>query len=293
MSEINIPLAEVVEHIRAFETAPVEAQIDTIRTLVRSHKILSLEWGQGWRYRRARILEPDQMVDHVDDLIWRKDMPAKIGRANAVGFGVLYLGDRRDTALSEVGAVDDDVVVSEFVIRPDRSTRVAPLGEMIQVQRTGRGFLAGNVSDEITKMMNAMEPSAAKAVLITDAFLLDVLTKADDDYTLSSAVAMAIYEKLPAVAAIAFPSRRQYGALNFAVRIEGFWGSWGVVAAQHAHARHLALGFYNVADARDVTGIYNDGTLKWSEVVDPTPTGVMKLDPPWFDLSATALETTP
>ena len=87
--------------------------------------------------------------------------------------------------------MNDDVVVSELVIRPDRTTRVAPLGELIQVQRTGRGFLAGNVSDSITKMMNELEPSIARAMLITDAFLLDVLTKAEDDYILSSAVAMA------------------------------------------------------------------------------------------------------
>lgn len=288
-----MPLAQVVELISAFETASVEDQIDTIRTLVDGHRVVCMKWSQGWRYRRARVLQPDQTVHHVGDLIWREGVPAKIGRANAAGFGVLYLGDRRDTALSEVRAKDDDVVMSEFVIRPDRTTMVAPLGELIQVQRTGRGFLAGDASDVITKMMNAMEPSAGKAMLVTDAFLLDVLTKAEDDYTLPSAVAMAIYEKLPDVAVIAFPSRRQYGALNFAVRIEGFWDTWGVVAVQRAHACHLAQGFYHLTDGRDVTGIWNDGTLKWSDAVDPLPNGVMKLDPPWFDMAGSVHEAAP
>ena len=38
---------------------------------------------------------------------------------------------------------------------------------------------------------------------------------------------MAIYEKLPHLNAIAFPSRCQYGALNFVVRIDRFWERWG------------------------------------------------------------------
>lgn len=290
MSQSSLSLAQVIDCIRAFDTTSLESRLETIRTLVGSHTILSLKWGQGWRYRRARLLEPGHSVDHVSDLIWREGAPAKIGRANAAGFGVLYLGDRRDTALSEVRAVDGDVVISEFVIRPDRTTMVVPLGELIQVQRTGRGFLAGDASDRVTEMMNTMEHDAAKAMLITDAFLLDVLTKADDDYTLSSAVAMAIYDKLPSVDMIAFPSRRQYGALNFAVRIKGFWNSWGVVAVQRAHARHLAQGFYGLTDGRDVNGIYRDGTLQWSEAADPMPNGVMQLDPPWFDQSASAPE---
>lgn len=283
MSEPSLPLAEVVQRIRAFDSAPAHDQLDTIRTLVKGHQVTCLKWGQGWRYRRARVLKPGQMVHHVGDLIWREGVPARIGRANATGFGVLYLGDRRDTALSEVRAKDDDVVMSEFVIRPDRTMMIAPLGEAIQVQRTGRGFLAGDASDTISKAMNAMEPSGARAMLITDAFLLDVLTKADDDYSLSSAVAMAIYEKLPSVSAIAFPSRRQYGALNFAVRVEGFWETWGVFAVQRAHARHLAQGFYDITEVRDVTGIWSDGKLEWSDAVDPTPNGVLQLDPPWFE----------
>jgi len=285
MSDSSMPLAEVVQRVRAFDGASIDQKVETLRTLVKGHKITCLKWGRGWRYRRARVLEPGQMIHHVGDLIWREGVTPKIGRANAAGFGVLYLGDRRDTALSEVRAKDDDVVISEFVIRPDRTMMVAPLGEMIQVQRTGRGFLAGNASGAITEMMNNMDPSAGKAMLITDAFLLNVLTHADDDYTLSSAVAMAIYEKLPGVDAIAFPSRRQYGALNFAVRVERFWDAWGIMAVQRAHARHLAEGFYEVSDGRDVTGIGTNGTLEWSDIIDPTPNGVMQLDPPWFDLA--------
>jgi hypothetical protein len=282
MSEISLPLAEVVERIQAFEHAPSEDKVDTIRALVNSHLIMSLTWGDGWRFRRARVLHPGQMVHSVDDLIWRAGVPARVGRANAAGFGVIYLGDRRDTALREIHTEDDDVVMSEFSIRSDRTMMVAPIGEQIQVQRTGRGFLAGEYSPEITRRMNAMEPSEGKAMVMIDAFLLDVLTSAEDNYDLSSEVAVAIFDKVPHLDSVCFPSKRQFGALNFAVRIERFWDRWGVVAVQRAHVRHLAQGFYHLTEGRDVIGIYRDGTLEWDSVIHPAPDGVMKLEPPWF-----------
>lgn len=99
---------------------------------------------------------------------------------------------------------------------------VAPIGEMIQIQRTERGFLAGDASQHINDMISACEREAARAMLITDASLFRVLTGTDGDYEESSMVALAIYDKLPELTAVAFPSRRQFGGLSFAVRIDRF-----------------------------------------------------------------------
>jgi hypothetical protein len=276
-----LSLDELIARVRAFDGEGPSGKSETICRLVEAHAVLSYRWGGHWRYRRARRVTGEPRPTHVRDLIWREDVPAPIGRANAAGFRVLYLADRRDTALSEIRCDDDHVVLTEFRIRAGRSVLVAPVGEMAQVQRTGLGILTSEAADAITGMLNACDVDQARAMLITDAFLLKCLAQTDEEYALSSSVAMAILEKLPAVDAIVFPSRRQAGAVNFAVRADRVWDAWGVTAVQEARARHLALGYYRLSRARHVTGIRSSGELVWSPEDPEDMESTVVLDPPW------------
>lgn len=276
-----LPLSDVIALVQQFPTATSATRQATIRTLVASHPIASYDWGGAWRYRRARLVEAGQVLSQVSELIWRADQPAIIGRANSAGFPVLYLADRRDTALSEIHLDVGEVVLTEFRIRPDRATRVAPIGDMATVQRTGRSYLAGRDAAPINDLINACAPDAARSMLIVDAFLLSCLVNTEDDYALSSSVAMAVFEKLPDIAAVAFPSRRQTGAVNFAVRHDAVWRDWGIVSVRAAHARLLAMGYYDLSNVRHVTGITTAGALVWDDAVDDQA-AVQLLDPPWY-----------
>jgi hypothetical protein len=277
----SLRLDEVVARIEQFATADFSAREATIRAFVAAHPVICYDWGGGWRYRRARQIEPGQRLDHFNELIWRTNVPAKIGRANPAGFTVLYLADRRDTALSEIRLEGGDVVLTEFSIQAGRAARVAPIGEMATIQRTGRGYLAGPDAAIVTDLINACEPEAARSMLIVDAFLQSCLVNTEDDYELSSSVARAVFKKLPDLAAVAFPSRRQVGAVNFAVRQEAVWRDWGIVSVRAAHARHLAMGYYQLSNIRHVTGITIAGGLVWDDTVNEVEE-ITLLDPPWY-----------
>src|SRR6202008_2899399 len=132
----------------------LEGKEALIRRIVQKHAIANLEWGPGWRYRRARRLDRGASVLTADELIWNKNGVAKLGRANAEGFQLIYMADRKDTALREARILDDAAVLAEFEIQPGRQVRIAPIGELIQIQRTGRGRLTGDASQAITKMIN-------------------------------------------------------------------------------------------------------------------------------------------
>jgi len=234
--------------------------------------------GGQWRYRRARRLDPGDQPKTVDQLIWRKDIPASLGRANPAGYEVIYLADRQDTALQEARVRDDLAVVSDFQIRPGRSVRIAPIGELLQIHRTGRGTFAGDHSGVVTNMLNACRPDEARSLLITDAFLRQCLV-GHDDYEISSQVALSVFEKLPAITAVAYPSVRQIGATNFVVRTEGFWDNWGIGAVRLGQAHHLGMGFYRFSHTQGVDGIYSSGDLRWTPV--PNPEATLVLDPLW------------
>ncbi|MCJ2012429.1 RES domain-containing protein [Methylobacterium sp. J-076] len=260
-----LPLTEVVDLVNDFGGMTLAEKQASIERLVRVHPTLNMEWGPGWRYRRCRKLDPGVVPTHVDELIWRKGVPAQLGRANPEGYEVLYLADRRDTALNEARIARDPAVLAEFVIQASKSIRVAPIGEFAQVQRTGRGLLAGEASAALSNFLNSCSLPEAQSFLIADAFLLDCLV-GHDDYAISSHVALCVFNKNPNVSAIAYPSRRQDGAINFAVRVEGFWDSWALASVSYGTARHLAMGYYDLPIAKAVDEVYGDGRLRWRDM---------------------------
>lgn len=278
-----LPLDEVVARIKHFDDVDLDERLDTIRAFVRVRPIMCYDWGGDWRYRRARKVGYGQMLANVSELIWRSDVPARLGRANPAGFPVLYLADRLNTALSEIRLDEGDVVLTEFRIRDGRSARVAPIGEMATIQRTGRGYLAGTNAAFVTDFINACDRDAARSMLIVDAFLLSCLANTEDDYLMSSAVALAAFEKLSDLDAVVYPSRRQTSALNFAVRPESIWRDWGIVSVRSAHARHLAMGYYELSNIRHVSCITHSGSLVWDDDVEE-PEQIKLLDPPWYQL---------
>lgn len=261
----SLPLAEMVDLVNAFSGMTSWDKKVSIERLVDMHPILNLEWGPGWRYRRCRKLTDGDLPSHVDQLIWHQGVPATLGRANPGGYPVLYLADRPDTALAEARVTRGLAVIADFIIQPGKQIRVAPIGELAKIQRTGRGFLLGEESDAVSRYLNACSPEQAKSLLIADSFLLDCLV-GHDDYNISSHVALALFNKRPEVSAVAYPSRRQYGAINFAVRVEGFWDAWALSSVRFGFAQHLAMGYFDMPINKAVDGIYNGGRLKWQDM---------------------------
>ncbi|TPJ81888.1 RES domain-containing protein [Mesorhizobium sp. B2-5-13] len=282
-----IPLRELVPALAGFASLTEPQRQALLDRLIAAHPIVSMDWGAGWRFRRARLLGAEEIPATVDEVIWRKGVPARIGRANPAGFQVLYLADRPDTAFQEVlhhapdgASSTHSMMLAEFVIHDERRVRIAPVGELLQVQRTGRGFLAGDASHHLSGLLNACGPDEAKALLITDSFLLQCLTNRENDYGLSSYVAMSIFARLPAVSTIAYPSVRQLGAINLAVRTETFWNDWGLSSVRRGRVEHLAQGFYRFSDVRHVDGITVGGSLRWREAPD-VENSVVVLGPAW------------
>ena len=261
-----------------------------IERLVAVHPTLNVKQGPGWAFRRCRTYADGEMPLHVDDVIWRKDVSAKLGRANPAGYQVLYVADRRDTALVETHVTHAVASVAEFCIQPGKSVRVVPIGEMTQIIRTGRGFLSGDASKTISDCLNACPPAEARSLLITDAFLLHCLV-GHDDYDVSSHVAHSIFTKLPAVGAIAYPSRRQQGAINYAVRVDGFWDTWALRSVRYGTATHLAMGYYSMPVDIAVDGVFPDGRLHWQQLHGVE--GTLALDPPYVGSPHDLHETTP
>lgn len=276
-----MPINDLLSRIERFEKSSLEEKFSLISELVNIHPILNQDFSGGRVFKRIRRISEDCYPEDTQDLLWRPDGIASVGRANPEGFPVLYIADRLDTALKETRINSDYVLLSELKVREGEACRVAPIGEMMHIQRTGEGYLTGSSAKVISDMINACDRKVAASLLITDSFLYDCLVKDDDDYLISSFVAKSIYDKNSDLSAIAYHSTRQYGAVNFAIRTDHFWNSWSIVAARKMHAQHLAYGYYETSQTEHVTGITRLGKLVWEKGFIEDNTSV-RLDPPWF-----------
>ena len=259
-----LSLPNLIDGIRRFPLISQDERIAFINKLVQRHPILAVDWQPDWRYRRARVLGPTDSPTSVDDIIWNKSASSRVGRANPAGYPVFYLADRLNTALAETHVKDETVLLGEFKVKPGSHIRIGPVGELLHVHRTGRGWMTDEYNS-ISSLLNICAREEAEALIITDAFLVSLLTNSAADYVLSAAVAVAIFEKLPALDAISFQSTRCVGGICLALKTEKFWSSWGVFSLKRVRARHLAMGQYEVLDGHHVEGIYNDGRLAWAE----------------------------
>ncbi|CRM98895.1 RES domain protein [Pseudomonas sp. 34 E 7] len=258
-----LPLKYLLSRINEFEEASLSLKHTIISELIDVHPILSVDFSKGSVFRRARKIEERDYPDSVQDLLWRQGGVASVGRANPEGYPILYVADRPETAFAETHIDGSFVLLSELQIREGCKCRIAPIGEMIRVQRSGRGFLSGHASSTINDMLNACSLNEAKSLLITDAFLFECLVKDDVPYSISSFVAKSVFEKNNQISAVAFPSVRQDGAINFAVKTEDFWKAWGVVGARRMYVRHLKCGFYETSLTEHVVEVTPQGKLIW------------------------------
>jgi len=262
-----LPLKYLLGRISEFEGASLSLKHAIISELIDVHPVLGVDFSKGSVFRRARKIGELDYPDSVQDLLWRLDGVASVGRANPEGYPVLYVADRPETAFAETHIDGDFALLSELQIREGYRCRIAPIGEMIRIQRSGRGFLSGQASSTINDMLNACSLDDAKSLLITDAFLFECLVKDDAPYSLSSFVAKSIFEKNKEISSIAFPSVRQDGAINFAVKTEDFWNAWGVIGARRMYVRHLKCGFYETSLTEHVVELTPQGKLVWERGV--------------------------
>lgn len=279
-SLIVMPLNELLERIEKFHTSSLNEKYAFISELIDIYPILNYPFPEEKTFRRIRKIKVDEYPSNVQDLLWRGGGIASIGRANPEGFPVLYVADKMDTALKETRVEDDCVLLSELKIRKGSICRLATIGEFMHTQRTGLGYLLGQSAGFIKEILDKSSYDGARSLLIMDAFLYECLLKDDEKYLISSFVAKCIFEKNENVSAVAYPSVRQHGAVNFAIRTDHFWKSWSIVGARRMLARHLAYGYYETTKTEHVIGITRNGHLVWEKGVIADNTLAL-LEPPW------------
>jgi hypothetical protein len=250
-----------------------------IEPLFDVYEVLSLEFGRGNIFWRARIIKND-IYSNLSELDYPPPELARRGRLNDTGTPCFYISARKETALAEVDAAEGQLVqVAGFRFLNEAPARLVVIGEYSNVHKNGYMHFAGRDPDmTIAKILNAMPGKEALTHIYIDKFFAAVLADPDassNGYMFSRALAQAIYARNSADA-IVFPSVKDRGGFNIGVKAEqsdksfhnvccivvrmGKARQFGVIEFDLLRSAEHLDGEWNfiwLADAPDVIGIYN------------------------------------
>lgn len=190
--------------------------------LLEVYEILSFGIGRSSTHWRARIIENDRF-----DLLEQIDYPpahliTRPGRLNDIGDPYFYASSTAETAVAEVLPREGQLVqVAGFRLVPDGILRLICLGEYQSVYK--RGYTTFNGTDPgntVRKIIFQMSPEERQLHLLIDNFLAHVISdkKArDTNYLHSRALRDILLYRIDAHG-ITFPSARDLGGVNFAVK---------------------------------------------------------------------------
>jgi hypothetical protein len=194
---------------------------DAIEPFWTEYEILSLQMGRGTIFWRARIIE-NEVFSNLSSLDYPPPEVAKQGRMNDPGTPCFYISTHKETALSEIGAIDGQLIqLAGFRVTNESPIRFAVIGEYANVYKSGYMYFAGRDPDmAISKILNAMPRNEALKKLYIDKFFASVLANpdaAENGYMFSRALAKSVYSRIPADG-IVFPSVKDRGGFNIAVQ---------------------------------------------------------------------------
>lgn len=261
-----LDLDEIVGIVNNFDNYTIDEKIEAISKIVSKHPFLNFPTDNDSRdFYRARVSGNRSFPFNYTGFLWNHSAPAQRSRLNVDGDPVLYVANQANAAFSEVGAVDDLVIMSVLKIQKGKRVTFLPLGTFANIMRSNAAHLdfpEVQVSETRKKIL-ACPLREMQSLLIADEFIYNCIMEEDADYTISSNTANLIFKKYPDVDAITYPSKKLRSATNYAIKTTTFWDKWEIGSACSLSVKHLALGHFLYSDVRCVESIDNSGFMSW------------------------------
>lgn len=202
-----------------FEATSVTRKLEEI---VRYYELINYDLSYDWPIWRARKCLSPEGYENVCDLSYPPNQFAKPGRLNNPKEPILYASLSNFSALAEIGAEEGDHVhLIGYKIKNGDKIRCGIVGEVFNVQRSGRAKISEHLGAELNRILSQMSPQVSKSFVFLDAFLSSILgsrSASDSDYLHSRTLSQLLLKKMPTVHAIWYSGIALDGAVNLAVR---------------------------------------------------------------------------
>lgn len=266
---------------QAISSESESAFCKAVDPLFKEYEILSLNFGRGSMFWRARPIEVE-IYPNISGLDYPPPDVAKQGRLNDRGAPCFYIAARKETALAEVGAREGQLIqLAGFRIKNESPIRLAVIGEYANVQKNGYMHFAGRDPEmAIAKILNAMPRQDALKKIYIDKFFASVLADPDASatgYMFSRALGQSIYSRV-AAKGIVFPSVKDRGGFNIAVQAEPSDESFhNVSCLVVCMGKARKFGLIEFTIVKSAERLDDEGNFVWLEGGDPEAIGVYNM----------------
>ncbi len=254
-------------------THPAEA-CHALEPIFDYYEVMNIELGRDSVFWRARPAEASPFQS-LKEMTYPPPPYAKLGRLNDDKSPCLYAATREETALLEIGAAHDSYVqLIGFKVKPSAAIRVALIGELLHVYRTGYVRLTGTDPDRtLNRYLNEKGLETGRRVLYIDAFLAHLLGDPEaknQDYARTRALASMVYRRKE-IEGIMFPSVPAPLGMNLALKPDSTDKNLHPVCCLHARiSRTRQFGFIEFQVIHEAEGMDSDGKFVWTKAVDPS-----------------------
>jgi len=275
---------------QAIRSQSESAFCHAVAPLFREYEILSLQFGRGSIFWRARLIDGES-YPNISDLDYPPANFARQGRLNDGGAPCFYIAARKETALAEVGATEGQLVqLAGFRIKSESPIRLAVIGEYANVQKSGYMHFAGRDPEmTIAKNLNAMPRQEALKRLYIDKFFASILADpeaSENGYMFSRSLAQSLYSRV-GVKGIVFPSVKDRGGFNIAVQADASDQSFHNVSCLVARmGAPRQFGLIEFAIVKSAEQLDNDGNFVWQEDAGSETIGMYNMSKEEFDLAS-------
>ncbi|WP_272544356.1 RES family NAD+ phosphorylase [Burkholderia cepacia] len=271
----------------------VEAEFcHVVAPLFDHYKILSVDWGRGSIFWRARIVH-DTMFENLAEMNYPPSHVARVGRLNDAGSPCFYVSARKETAITEIDAEAGHFIqLAGFRVLDANPVRLALIGEYSNVQKVGYMHFAGRDPDmALSKLINSMPRHDALRMVYIDKFFAHVLADIEaskKNYMMSRALTQVIYSKCKADG-IVFPSVKDRGGFNLGVKPaasdKSFHNVCCIVVRLRARRRFGLLEFDIIKSAKSLD---SESNFVWDDSLAGERIGFYGLSKEEFELAARA-----
>lgn len=198
-----------------------ESFCDAVAPLFRHYQILSVDWGRGSIFWRARIID-NKPFENLSEMDYPPPNIAKIGRLNNAGSPCFYVAAKIETAIAEVDAKEGQLIqLAGYRVLDANPVRLALIGEYSNVQKLGyMRFMGSDPDMALSRILNAMPRSEGMTAIYIDKFFAHILDDPNarrNNYLMSRALGRSIYDRNKADG-IVFPSVKDPGGTNIGIQ---------------------------------------------------------------------------
>ena len=254
---------------------------DVIAPLFKEYEILSLEFGRGSIFWRARLIDKE-VYPNLSNLDYPPPERARQGRLNEAGVACFYIAASKETALVEIGATEGQLVqLVGFRVKNETPIRLAVIGEYANVQKNGYMHFAGqDPGMTIAKILNSIPMQEALKKIYIDRFFASVLADPDastSGYLFTRALGKAIYSRIGAEGMV-FPSVKDGGGFNVAVKAEPSDRSFHNVSCLVVRVgKPRRFGLTEFSIVKTAKHLDDEWNFVWLEGADPETIGIYNM----------------